>query len=193
LENYYKINLQNNEKKLFYHLIQITKEKDFLIFNDFDYHYSQIKEILLGTRKINNILQMRFFGIEILYYKKYPKSNKIDSIYKKIFISEAVNSKDAGHRVSSIFIISQYLFYTDSYEFLIKLYEKKVFKYSNILGYWAELNFNQLKVFYTYALIKTNQNKKASLYFSEINPEKFDLNFKKEVIKLYNYLSTNLK
>ena len=69
---------------------------------------------------------------------------------------------------------------------LVDLFEKKVTKYSNILGYWAALNYNQLKVYYAYALIKTNQAEKVQIVFKEIKPEMFDLNFKEEVLELYD-------
>ena len=38
--------------------------------------------------------------------------------------------------------------------------------------------------------LKTNQAEKASVVFKEINPTLFDLNFKKEVLEVYNELKS---
>jgi len=128
---------------------------------------------------------MRWFGVQLIHDYHFNFNLKSDYMFTSIVESTAINTKDAGTRVSSVFIITQYLLHIENYLLIIDLFEKKVTKYSNILGYWAALNYNQLKVYYAYALVKTNQAEKARIVFKEIKPEMFDLNFKKEVLELY--------
>jgi len=136
---------------------------------------------------------MRWLGVQLLHHYKINDLEKINLICRTILKSNAVKSKDSGNRISCIFMISQYLHKVKEYENIIKLFEEKSIKYSNILGYWADLNYNQLKVYYTNALVKTNQKEKALIYFKEIKPNKFDLNFKNDIENIYSELTVNFE
>ena len=188
LENYNQANKDNLEKTLFYHLIHCTTAAANGRWQIFTTHYNELMTLNVTVNSLHNILQMRWFGVQLLYDKNSNKSIEIENISLVIYESTAINAKDAGDRVSSIFIISQYLLAVEKYNLIIDLFEKQATKYSNILGYWAALNYNQLKVYYAFALLNTNQKEKAAIIFKEINPSRFDLNFKKEVLQVYDSL-----
>lgn len=193
IENYYQSNKKNIEKVVFYHLIICTKAHIIYDYDLFDKHYKELVYLSLESKEIHHLLQMRWLGVQLLHHYKMNDLEKINLICRTIFKSNAVKSKDAGNRISCIFMISQYLHKVKEYENIIKLFEEKSIKYSNILGYWADLNYNQLKVYYTNALLKTNQKEKAINYFKDIKTNRFDLNFKNEIEKVYNELSINLE
>lgn len=188
LENYYRDNKDNQNKSLFYHLIHCTIKASDGDWEAFIKHYNLVKTINVAVNSLHNILQMRWFGVQLVYDKHYNNGFEIDNLCATIYDSTAVNSKDAGDRVSSIFIITQYLLAVGNYNLIIDLFKKKSTKYSNILGYWASLNYNQLKVYYAFALLKNNQTEKAILIFKEVDPNRFDLNFKKAVSAVYGLL-----
>ncbi|MDI1317757.1 hypothetical protein [Flavobacterium sp.] len=186
LEKYYEVNQDNLDKKTFYHLIHCTTAAKKGIWEVFTMHYSVLMELNINVNSLHNILQMRWYGVQMLHDKQYNNGFKIEKICNAFCESAAINEKDAGNRVSSIFIITQYLFAIENYLLIITLFEKQAAKFSNILGYWALLNYDHLKVYYAFALLKTNQAEKATLVFKEIKPNKFDLNFKTEVEAIYH-------
>ena len=188
LENYHQVNKDNLDKTLFYHFIHCTTAAGNGTWQIFTTNYNELMTLNVTVNSLHNILQMRWFGVQLLYDNHYNKSIEIENISFAIFESTAINAKDAGDRVSSIFIISQYLLAVEKYNLIIDLFEKQATKYSNILGYLAALNYNQLKVYYAFALLNTNQKEKAAIIFKEINPSRFDLNFKKEVLQVYDSL-----
>ena len=67
---------------------------------------------------------MRWFGVQLLNAKKNNNETELLSITKEILKCEAVNTTDAGNRVSSIFIISSYLVDVSLYEIVVDLYEE---------------------------------------------------------------------
>jgi len=191
LENYYLTNKKNTEKVLFYHLIHCSISADKNLWENFENHYYKLNSLKLKTDKINNLLKMRWYGVQLLYY--YRNKTSIKSICQKIYNSKPINSKDSGNRISSIFIITCYLHSVKAYDFIIKLIEDKSGKHSNILGYWAELNYNQLKVFYAFALYEAKRLEEAKIVFKQIHSDRFDLNFKNKIIPIYELLKTCLK
>jgi hypothetical protein len=191
LENYYLTNIKNTDKVLFYHLIHCGVLANKNLWEDFQSHYNKINSLKLKTDKINNLLKMRWYGVQLLY-NTYNKSS-IKGICQKIYNSKPIKSEDSGNRISSIFIITCYLHRVKAYDFIIKLIEDKSRKHSKILGYWAELNYNQLKVFYAFALYKANRSEEAKIVFKQIHSDRFDLNFKNNIIPIYELLKTRLK
>jgi tetratricopeptide (TPR) repeat protein len=123
---------------------------------------------------------------EIKQASKYYFNKEIEKLNeKKITNSNFINHNDSGHRVSSIFMICTYLYVVEKYETIITLFEEKTNESSDILGYWAELNYNQLKVYYAYALYKMGRTFQAKVVFDEIKRNRFDLNFKERISKIY--------
>jgi hypothetical protein len=90
-------------------------------------------------------------------------------------------------------MICNYLFIVEKYQTIITLFEEKTNKSSDILGYWAELNYNQLKVYYAFSLIKKHRKEEAIEVYKQIKPDRFDLNFKQRMTTVYKSLETNLK
>lgn len=185
LNRYFEVNQNCNSKMIFYHLIQCTKFAKVNNWPDFSLHFEELQFFKKEIWLLNNILLMRWFGVQLLNAKKNNNETELLSITKEILKCEAVNTTDAGNRVSSIFIISSYLVDVSLYEIVVDLYENYATKYSNVLGYWAALNYNQLKVFYSFSLSQIDQFEKARLVFGEIDPEKFDMNFKEEMRVIY--------
>lgn len=186
LENYHRVTKDNTDKTVFYYTIKCTTLAKKGAWKLFSKHYDELMTLSVNADLLNNFLQMRWFGIQLIHDHHLNRNLNSDYLFTSIMESTGINTKDAGTRVSSVFIITQYLLHIENYPLIIDLFEKKVTKYSNILGYWAALNYNQLKVYYAYALVKTNQEEKARMVFKEIKPEMFDLNFKKEVLELYD-------
>jgi hypothetical protein len=90
-------------------------------------------------------------------------------------------------------MICNYLYVVGAFEIIITLVEQNAAKNTAILGYWAELNFNQLKVYYAFALVKKNRNEDAMAVFKQIKPDCFDLNFKTRMKTVYQSLKAILK
>lgn len=191
LENYYLTNKRNTNKVLFYHLINCSVFAEKNLWEDFESHYNKINNLKLKTDKFNNLLEMRWYGVQLLYNNHNKLS--IKNIFQKIYNSKPINSKDSGNRISSIFMITCYLHSVKAYDFIIKLIEDKSVKHSNTLGYWAELNYNQLKVFYAFALYEAKRPEEAKIIFKQIYTDRFDLNFKNKIIPIYELLKSSLK
>jgi hypothetical protein len=185
LNRYFELNKNCNSKMIFYHLIQCTKFAKVNNWQDFSFHFKELQFFKKDIWSINNILLMRWYGVHLLHLKEFNNEIEMLLVVKEILKCEAVNNPDAGDRVSSIFIISSYLVDVDLYEIVVNLYQNNASKYSNILGYWAALNYNHLKVFYAFSLSQINQLEKGKLVFSEIDPNKFDMNFKEELSVIY--------
>lgn len=188
---YYKSN--DKEALLFYHLILCSHYGELNQWNLFEAHYNNIINLVVDSYSLNNILKMRWFGVQ-LYYNRFHKEIELqESLLKKITNSNFINHNDSGHRVSSIFMISNYLHIVEKHHTIITLFEEKVNESSHILGYWAELNYNQLKVYYAYSLYKMDRKLEAKIIFDEIKKNRFDLNFKHRINIVYKYLQTNLE
>jgi hypothetical protein len=143
-------------------------------------HYTK-----LGITPKHNMLEMRWLGVQLYYDMQFENSLQQKKLVAKISKHSCTNTKDSGDRVSSIFMICNYLFVIEAYETIIMLFEKNAVKYSSILGYWAELNFNQLKVYYAFSLIKKDRKEEAIVVFKQIKPDRFDLNFKPRMMAVY--------
>lgn len=187
---YYKAN--DKAALLFYHLILCTSYAEQKEWNQFEGHYSNIVYLSENANDLNNIVKMRWFGVQLYYNKRHKEKDFQEILLEKITNSKFVNNKDSGHRVSSIFMICNYLHVIEEYQTIIKLFEEKTNKSSDILGYWAELNYNQLKVYYAYALIKKDRKEEAIEVFKQIKPDRFDLNFKNRMIVIYKSLESLL-
>ena len=170
LENSYK---NNPSIATFYHLIHCNYFADNHQWELFLEHYNKITE-----SSSHNMLAMRWLGVQLYYDKHFENGLHHDKLVDKILKHASTNDNDSGHRVSSIFIISTYLYTVEAFETIIALLEQNASKHTAILGYWAELNFNQLKVYYAFALVKKERKEEAILVFKQIKPDRFDLNFK---------------
>ncbi len=187
-KNYYLPLLENCFKKdkknaVFYHLVHCTH---FAETNQWDFFLEHYNEINIVPE--NNMLAMRWLGVQLYY--DYQFNNKLDKDNLLVIIVQhsCTNAKDAGDRICSIFMICNYLFVIGSYECIIILFEQNANKYSTIFGYWAELNYNQLKVYYALSLFKCNRKEEGRIVFSQIKPERFDLNFKQRMSTFYQSL-----
>jgi hypothetical protein len=192
-KNYYLPLLKNCFKKdkkntVFYHLVYCTHFAENNQWDLFLEHYNKIDIV-----PENNMLAMRWLGVQL--YHEHQFNNKLDkdNLLVKIVQHSCTNAKDAGDRICSIFMICNYLFVIGAYECIITLFEQNANKYSTIFGYWAELNYNQLKVYYAFSLINCNQKDEARVVFNQIKPELFDLNFKQRMISIFNSLLTILQ
>ena len=192
LENYYQSKKSDKQVVLFNSLIKCTQFAETENRELFLEHYKIAEDFDVKQNSIINILKMRYLGVQLYWDKQFNEGlfqkNLIDAIVKHHYI----NTKDAGDRVSSIFMICQYLSHVNAYETIILLYEQNSKRHSKILGYWAELNFNQLKVYYAFALLKLDQNEKAKEIFKQIDVHKFDLNFKYKIVPIYNEMEKML-
>lgn len=194
LDNYYAVKKDDKSAAVFYHIIKGTHHAETGRWELFGEHFQQLGEILKGDSDIeSNILAMRYLGMQICHESRQRDSKLYHKLLDKVFKNKYINEKDAGHRVSSIFILCQYLFCVGAYESIIRLYEEKSRQHSSVLGYWAEMNFNQLKVFYAHALMKTGRRTDAQEIFNSININKFDLNFKSKMVAIYDELERELK
>lgn len=187
-KNYYLPLLKNCFKKdktnaVFFHLVHCTHFAETNQWDLFLEHYNKINKA-----PENNMLAMRWLGVQL--YCDYQFNNKIDNedLLAKIVLYPCTNAKDAGDRISSIFMICNYLFGVEAYKTIITLYEQNAKKHSTIFGYWAELNYNQLKVYYSFSLFRCNQREEAIVIFNQIKPEQFDLNFKERMGSIYKSL-----
>lgn len=185
LENCYKSNKAIAD---FYHLIHCTHFAETHQWELFLKHYNITVEV-----PKNNMLAMRWLGVQLYYDKHFENRLYHDKFVDKILKHICTNDKDSGHRVSSIFMICNYLYLTESFATIITLVEKNTAKHTAILGYWAELNFNQLKTYYAFALVKKDRKEEAILVFRQIKSDRFDLNFKGRMIAVYQSLQTILE
>ncbi|MBC7524048.1 MAG: hypothetical protein H7239_06385 [Flavobacterium sp.] len=185
LENCYKSNKAIAD---FYYLIHCTHFAETHQWELFLEHYNKIFVV-----SENNMLAMRWLGVQLYYDKHFENGLHHDKFVDKILKHTCTNDKDSGHRVSSIFMICNYLYLTESFATIITLVEKNAAKHTAILGYWAELNFNQLKTYYAYALLKKDRKEEAILMFRQIKSDRFDLNFKGRMIAVYQSLQIILE
>ena len=188
LERYFFYKAKDKAALLFYHLILCTHYGEQKEWHQFEAHYNNIAYLIIDTYTLNNVLKMRWFGVQLYYNRHHNKFDLQEVLVKKITTSNFINHNDSGHRVSSIFMICNYLHVIEAYQEILTLFEEKTNESSDILGYWAELNFNQLKVYYAYALYKMDRKLQAKVVFNEIKENRFDLNFKERISKVYNEL-----
>lgn len=180
---------QNNKSiAVFYHLIHCTH---FAETNQWDSFLDYYKEVIIEPK--NNMLEMRWLGVQLYYDNQFENKINRGKIITKILNDPHTNAKDAGDRVSSIFMICNYLFVIEAYDVIINICEQNALKYSTILGYWAELNYNQLKVYYSHSLANCNRKEEAFVVFKQIKPDRFDLNFKQRMISVYKSLQIILE
>jgi hypothetical protein len=172
----------------FYHLIHCTHYAETNEWESFLNHYQKIVSF-----PKNNMLEMRWLGVQLYHDKQFENSLHKEKLVAKILKHSCTNVKESGDRVSSIFMICNYLFVFEFYNTIITLYEQNAAKYSTILGYWAELNYNQLKVYYAFSLANCNRKEEAIIVFKQIRPDRFDLNFKQRMITVYNSTLAILK
>ncbi|KAB1156913.1 hypothetical protein [Flavobacterium luteum] len=180
LENCYK---ENSLHADFYHLIHCTHFAETNQWDLFLIHYTKI-----DVAPKNNMLEMRWLGVQLYHDKQFENSCHREKLVTKIIKHPYTNTKDSGNRVSSIFIICNYLFIIGAYDTIIRLMEHNALKYATILGYWAELNFNQLKVYYAFSLVNSHRKEEALIVFKNIKPDRFDLNYKTRMIAVYSSL-----
>ena len=180
LENCYK---NNTAATIFYHLIHCTHYAETKKWDSFLKHYNKIENY-----PKNNMLEMRWLGVQLYYDNQFGKSINREKLIFEITKNSFTNAKDAGDRVSSIFMICNYLFVIGAFEVIITLFEQKTANHSSILGYWAELNYNQLKVYYALSLVKNNRKAEAIMIFNQIIPDRFDLNFNNRMNSVYKSL-----
>jgi hypothetical protein len=179
LEHCYQSNTSN---AAFYHLIHCTHFAETHQWELFLEHYNKI------ATPTNNLLEMRWLGVQLYNSKQFENGLHQEKLVATILKHKATNAKDSGDRVSSIFMICNYLYVIEAYETIITLVEINAAKYSSILGYWAELNYNQLKVYYAFSLLKKDRKEEAVVVFKQIKPERFDLNFMHRMNAVYNVL-----
>lgn len=184
LENCYK---SNQSTAHFYHLIYCTHFAETHQWELFLERYN--RTVLLPK---NNMLAMRWLGVQLYYTVHFENGLDYDKLVDIILKHTYTNDKDSGHRVTSIFMICNYFYIVGAFEPIIALVEQNSGKHSAILGYWAELNFNQLKVYYAFALVKKERKEEAIVVFNQIKPDCFDLNFKTRMLGIYNVLAKEL-
>ncbi len=192
LEQYATYKKQDKGATIFYHLVLCTYHAEQHAWELFTTHFNTISRLVVDSYSMNNILKMRWFGVQLYYNHHHNELIRQETLLQKIMKSSFINHKDSGHRVSSIFMICTYLFRIEEYASIVVLYEEKTNRSSVVLGYWAELNYNQLKVYYAYALYKLNSIPTSKIVFKEVKPERFDLNFKQRMITVYKSLETLL-
>ena len=185
MENFYQ---SDKTISTFYHLIHCTH---FAETNQWELFLEHYNKIIVAPK--NNMLEMRWLGVQLYHDKQFENDLHREKIVAKILKHSCTNAKDSGDRVSSVFMICNYLYVIGAYETIIILFEQNAAKYSFILGYWAELNYNQLKVYYTYSLVNKYRKEEAIVVFKQIKPDRFDLNFKQRMIEVYKSLETILK
>jgi hypothetical protein len=193
LDRYFNYKSNDKEALLFYNLILCTHYGEKNEWNLFEARYNNIINLLVDSYSLNNILKMRWFGVQLYYNRLHKEIELQESLLKEIINSNFINHNDSGHRVSSIFMISNYLHIAEQYQTIIILFEEKANESSHILGYWAELNYNQLKVYYAYSLYKIGRKSEAKIIFGEIKENRFDLNFKKRLNVVYKSLAAILE
>lgn len=192
LEKYYQANRTTKSVAIFYHLLKATHFARQQNWKEFDAHFEKVLPLLISSYILNSILKMRWFGVQLYHDAHFFQGAQKSTIWKRILSCPQINEKDAGDRITCIFIISQYLCTLEEYEKIITLYEEKALHSATLLGHWGGLNFNQLKVLYAFALLRTHREQEATVVFETIKPNQFDLNFKEDLNKLYRELKDGL-
>ena len=192
LENYYAANRKTKSVAVFYHLLQCSHFAERQQWEVLDTHFKMLLPLLVSSYTLNGILKMRWLGVQLYHDSHFFNGIQKKTIWKRILNSPQINEKDTGDRITCIFIICQYLCNLQDYEMVVTLYEEKMFPSETLLGHWGGLNFNQLKVLYTLALLRTNRKEKAKVFFEGIKPNQFDLNFKIQMLEIYEILTTEL-
>ena len=192
MENYYNANKDIKAAAVFYHLMQSTRFAEEKKWDSFESHFKQLIPLIVSSYILNSILKMRWFGIQLYHDLHFTNGSLKNNIYKRLFNSPQINEKDSGDRITCVFIISHYLFQIEEYEMIIELFEQKAAKYNTLLSHWGGLNFNQLKVFYVLALLRMDRKEAALQVYHQIKVNHFDLNFKSQMLTLYEQASHEL-
>jgi hypothetical protein len=192
LENYYHANSTTKAAAIFYHLLLCTHYAEAQQWEALDAHFKMLMPILVSSYSLNSILKTRWLGVQLYHDSHFFNGTQKETIWKRILNSPQVNEKDAGDRITCIFIISQYLYQLEAFELIIILYEQKGIQLATLLGHWGGLNFNQLKVLYAAALLYTHRSAEAKVVFESIKPNQFDLNFKTRMLAIYDVMAKEL-
>lgn len=192
LENYYHANRTTKSIAVFYHLLRCTHYAEQQQWEAADAHFKMLIPLLVGTYTLNSILKMRWFGVQLYHDSHFFNGAQKSTILKRILSCPQINEKDTGDRITCIFIISQYLCKMEDYEMVTTLYEEKALQSASLLGHWGGLNFNQLKVLYALALLRTHRKQDAKVIFDTIKPNQFDLNFKTQMLEVYEIVAAEL-
>jgi hypothetical protein len=192
LENYYLAHKSTKAVAVFYHLIQATLAAERNDWRTFESHFEKLFPIIVSSYRFNSILKMRWYGIQLYHDVHYNQGELQKNIINRILNAPQINEKDAGDRITAIFVICNYLSLLEMNEFIIDLYEQKAMKHTSLLGHWGELNFNQLKVFYVQALLRSKRKAEAKMIFKQIKENQFDLNFKPRMLEVYEVLAKEL-
>lgn len=186
LENYYHANSTKKAVAIFYHLLRCTHFAEQQQWETADVHFKMLWPLLVGSYTPNNVLKMRWLGVQLYHDSHFLNGAQKEIIWKRILNSPQVNEKDTGDRITCIFMISQYLYQLEEFALVVTLYEEKALESSTLLGLWGGLNFNQLKVLYAASLLQTQRRVDAKVVFESIKPNQFDLNFKTRMLGIYD-------
>ena len=192
LENYYNSNKSTKSVAVFYNLIQGTLKAEKNNWEAFEAHFEELITLVINAYSFNNILKMRWYGIQLILDLHFNQGQLVPNIYNRILNSTQINDSDSGDRITALLVIATYLTKLEMHDKVIELYEKKAIKHSTLLGHWGELNLNQLKVCYTLALLRTDRIEEAKLMSNKIKPHQFDLNFKEQMWTLYETITNEV-
>ncbi len=193
LKNYYNANPNKKAVALFYSLICATKNAEQKEWKMFLSDYKRIESMSVKPAAVNNLVAMRLMGVQLYHANKYDQEMFKKLLHEIEAIKFLAHLKDLGHKVSSVFMLCNYLHELKAFETIVGLYESKIEQQKLTLGYWAELNFIQLKVLYAAALYESKNKKKAKLIFKEIDIAKADLNFHFRIKSVYENVERCLK
>ncbi len=108
-----------------------------------------------------------------------------------LFVISFVREKDLGQRITSILFVSQYLLSAGENQAVVSLCEKHASGQLMILGFWGEVNMNQLGLIYASALSALGQNESATKAFAKVDSTRFDMNFSSLTRRLHESLVSN--
>ncbi len=172
LDNYYKGSKGDRKKEIFYHLIKATQVIDASV------HCKELNKVESIFWENHHILAMRWFGVQ--WIKEVDNRETIFKDLEKYLETK----KDHGDYITCILFLTQYLFKTNSFDEILELINT-IEQDKIVLGHAGYLNWNNLKVYYVACLLEKRDNQKATTIFKTIEPDQFDWNFRKELIKLY--------
>ncbi len=191
LENYYRNKPQDSQAILFYNLIKCTVLAENNDLDSFQKYFKIVQNLVREKPVANNILAMRYFGVCLINEKLRQNQDGVNDIIDQIFASSFVREKDLGQRVTSILFVCQYLLSAGENKAVVSLCEKHASGQLMVLGFWGEVNMNQLSLIYASALSALGQNESATKAFAKVDSTRFDMNFSSLTRRLHEDLVSN--
>lgn len=169
LNQYISIKNKDNNKEMVY--ILETSIKSFLkinkrhlnmfLNNNFNFTYFTKTEILGNILNINYIIKENNIKINIYEYirnkKVIPDINKVEDLYKYLFISISINNNE--QKIHNIFNIEDFKMMINDIKSMVSLKILLNIKNINIIDFFPEYNPPPLELFYNLYFLENKKDK----------------------------------